>query len=238
MKKMTVFLIFCFLITASLCIAQEDAKEIIQKCYNAHGGKAMTEWNSMVIKGEVLYTDIGKVRGAYVLYAQKPDKIRWEIDLTKLMRGRMFMMYFYNDGQGWMIRNLRRQSSPAMARMYKAKLEKLDGISYYLDKKAELIKKEDTENAFIIQAVMGKDTTELHIDKNNFYLVKEKRGSLTLDFSEFKKFGDKVIAMKVDEKRQTAYGLMENNYTYKTIEFNVPIESVLFEFDRPPKKEK
>lgn len=104
----------------------QTADEIIARSVKAHGGEeALTTWQTMTVKGEVNQQD-GRLwfRGEYLVYAQKPDKLRIE-------RGRLFFCEILNGGKGWMIRNLIPSYREELAGIYKAKLDRLDGIAFY-----------------------------------------------------------------------------------------------------------
>ena len=92
-------LAFLFLgcVLSSCGAAPPSAREIVAACLRAHGGGALADWHTLLIQGEVRRKD-GRLwfRGAYTLYAQKPDKLRMETDLTKWERGGFFFSEIYN----------------------------------------------------------------------------------------------------------------------------------------------
>lgn len=215
----------------------KTADEVVAASLSAHGARALTNWNTMVIKGEVNRKD-GRLwfRGEYIVYAQKPDKLRIETDLTKFERGRYFFSEIYNNGKGWIIQNLVPSYRDGLAERYKAKLDRCDGIAFYSDNadRFQLFGEEtvETRPAYVVEATLGEETAKLYIDKESFYLLKEIYGNVTLVYSDFKRFGNTVRATSV---RETTEGqrTVEIDYTYHTVEIDVPIDPALFEEEMP-----
>lgn len=239
MKRLVMFFIICFLMVMTAGYSQQpmSPEEIMARSVARHGGDALTDWKTMVIKGEVNQPDGNiRFRGEYLLYAQKPDKLRVERDLTKFERGRFFLSYIYNNGQGWILRNLIPSYRKEYAKLLKRWLDSCDGIAYFANSADTLtLKLEETVNgkqAYVITAVIGDDTTTLYIDKESFYLIQEEYDNVKRLYSEFKKFGNTVHATHIDEIT-TGRRTMEINFIYNTIEYNVPIDQELFEEDKP-----
>lgn len=238
-KLMHFFIVFLFIINTAGCSQEPTtAGDIIAKSVERHGGEALTDWETMVIEGEVNQRDNRlRFRGEYLLFARKPDKLRIERDLTKYERGRYFFTYIYNNGVGWSIRNLIPSYSGRYAEQYKRWLDKCDGIAYYAQNaEALILKPEETVNgkpAYVITAAVGNDSTNLYIDKKSFYLVQETYGSVKRVFSDFKKFGKTVHAARIDEITTSRRSANEDNFIYYSIEYNVPIDPLLFEEDMP-----
>ena len=99
MKRLNIFFIVCIYVTFFAGCSQpdlEDPQEIIARSLKKHGSEALANWETMVIKGEVFQDDVGHTfRGEYLQYAQKPDKLRIDRNLTKFERGRLFYTYIY-----------------------------------------------------------------------------------------------------------------------------------------------
>jgi outer membrane lipoprotein-sorting protein len=214
-----------------------SADEIMARAVEAHGGEALTKWQTMVVKGEVHQMDGGRwYRGEYILYAQKPDKLRVERDLTKFERGRFFFSDILNGDKGWMLRNLMPVYRDGLAEQNRARLDRCDGIAYYANQADSLsLAGEETvegKPTYVLAAVFGDRTVKLDIDKETFYLVQESDDDLTVTYSEFKEFGDSVRASEIREVTSGERSV-EIRYTYQTIDFDVPIDSMLFEEDMP-----
>jgi outer membrane lipoprotein-sorting protein len=217
--------------------APQTAEEIVARSVEAHGGDALTQWSSMVAKGKVHQKD-GRLwfNGELIVYAQKPDKIRIERDLTKFERGRFFTSEIYNGGKGWILRNLIPYYRDELATQYKAKLDRCEGIAFHANHSDSmtLIGEEEVEGqpAYVIEAVAGDAKATLYIDTESYYLVKEAYDNVTLHYSEFKELGGAIRAgkvLEVTEGRRT----VEVTYTYDTIETDVEIDPMLFEEDIP-----
>ncbi len=220
----------------------QTAGEVLERSVGAHGGEALTNWESMVIKGETDQNDLGQIiRSDYQLFAQKPGKVRVEIDQTKYERGRMFSSYIYNDGTGWMIRNLIPNYRPEFSEQFKPMLNQCDGIGYYAQNAENLtLEPEEEVNeraAYVVTAVIGSDTTKLYIDKDNFYFLKEETGDRSRTYSDFKKLGGVRHATTID---MHIGGSRPQDIPYRiiSVEYNIPVEARLFEEDRPATAEK
>lgn len=212
-------------------------EQILARSVEAHGGDALTKWNTVVIKGEVNQKD-GRLwyRGEYILYAQKPDKLRVERDLTKFERGRFFFSDILNGEKGWMLRNLIPVYRDEFAQQYQARLDRCDGIGFHANQadSFSLAGEEPVQGrpAYVVAAVFGNDSAKLHIDKETFHLVQEAYGNVTVIYSEFKEFGATVRASQIREIT-SGERTVEIEYTYHTIDFDVPIDPMLFEEEMP-----
>jgi len=227
----------------------QTAEEIVNRSVEAHGGSALTDWNTMIIQGETTFPDIGRMfRAEYLLFAEKPGKVRVEKDLTKFEHGRLFYTYIYNNGTGWMQRNLKPAYSNEFHSQHERLFNQCEGIAYYANNAQLRLKSEaeaDTVGVYVIEAVVDNDTTQLYIDPDSFYLVQEKfsystRGrsvAKTRKFSEFKKFGNIILPVKTVEifsgEPPTIF-----TTTYNSVEFDQPIEAWMFEEDMPKTAEK
>lgn len=231
--------------------ADMTPKEIVSRSVAAHGGDKLTNWKSMTITGTVDMPDGINFRAAYRVFAKAPGKLRVEKDMTVVQGGRYFYEYFLNNGVAWSRRNLvpERGNLEEMKRW----LDQCQGIAHYADKAESLVRKEDavvewrekadlqsnqykvvtTRPAYVIAAVIGKDTTDLYIDKETFYFLQEVAGRSKRVFWEFKKFGDVTMPAKVLEIIAGSQREQITPLTYETVKFNVPIEDWLFSEDMP-----
>lgn len=214
-----------------------SAEQILARSVEAHGGEALTNWQTMVIKGEVHQQDGGRwYRGEYTLYAQKPDKLRVERDLTKFERGRFFFSDILNGDKGWMLQNLMPVYRNGLAQQNRARLDRCDGIAFYANQADSLsLAGEETvegKPTYVVAALIGDDTVKLNIDSESFYLVQETDGDMNIIYSDFKEFGETVRASQIREITSGERSV-EIRYIYNTIDLDVPIESMLFEEDMP-----
>jgi outer membrane lipoprotein-sorting protein len=219
------------------CSSSKTAGEIVAESVRAHGGTALTDWKTMVVRGESYQKD-GRLwfRGEYIVYAQKPDKIRMETDLTKFERGRFFYSEILNGDRGWMVRNLLPVYRDEFADRFKAKLDRCDGIGFYAANadSLTLVREDEIEGqaVYVIEATLGERTATLTIDRESFLLLKEEVGNVTLVYSEFKELGGALRASKIHEVT-AGNRTVEITYTYNSVEVDVEIDPILFEEEMP-----
>ena len=233
-------LCLCMLLCIVYCSKQpETAEEIVASSLKAHGGSALSDWKSTVITGDAEVMDIHLIRSEYKILAEKPDKVRMEIDQTKFERGRQLFSYIYNNGIGWMHRNLIPFYSPAYAKIHKRYYDHCFGIAYYSEDAAVFLKPEEKiedKNVYVLGAVIDSDTSTIYIDNDTFYFIREQykdvRGTITRTYSEFQKFGKAVFPTKVIESIKGRRE-QELEIKYSDIKFNVPVEAWMFEEDMP-----
>jgi hypothetical protein len=244
----------------------QTAEELLQRSLAAHGGDALTNWKTMKIKGTVAMNDGLYYDAAYLLFAEKPGKLRFEQDMTA-DKGRLFYEYFLNDGVAWSRENL----TPARGNLEQMQrvLNLCDGIAYYANNSSEMTLKDEgvvelsdlpegrgekpkvvgTIPAYVAEVTVGENKIELYFDKETYHLIQEKYEeetqarnatvvvTTTRVYSDFKKFGDVMIATNVQETvarprgERMFYQFLP--YTYETVEFDSSIEQWLFEEDMP-----
>jgi hypothetical protein len=226
-------------------------KEILARSVRAHGGDRLTTWKTMTIKGTVDMSDGVNFRAQYLLFADASGKLRVEKDMTVARGGRLFYEYFLNAGVAWSRRNLipERGNLEEMKRW----MNQCYGIAYYAGKAESLIRKEDaavqwrertdlqsnnyrivaTRPAYVISATIGKETTDLYIDKDTYYFLQEAAGRSRRVFWDFKKFGDVTLPSRLLEITGSTQREQITPYTYDTVKFNVPIDDWLFTEDMP-----
>ena len=234
--------------------SQMTPRDIMDRSVKAHGGDRLTKWDSMTIQGTVDMADGITFRAAYRLFAKVPGKLRVEKDMTVVQGGRIFYEYFLNNGVAWSRRNL----VPAAGNLAEMNrwMNQCYGIAYYAAKADSLTQQEDTvvewrekadlqsndykvvatRPAYVIAAVIGKETVSLYIDKENFYFLQETIGRSRRVFWDFKKFGEVTLPSKVLEIVTASQGERITPYTYDSVKYNVPIEDWLFSEDMPQKK--
>jgi hypothetical protein len=246
-------LLVCMVLAGS-AQSQMTPKNILDRSVKAHGGDRLTNWDTMTIKGTIDMVDGITFRAAYRLFAKVPGKLRVERDMTVVQGGRIFYDYFLNSGIAWSRRNLV-PSSGNLDEMNRW-LNQCYGIAYYANKAESLALKEDavvewrekadlqsndykvvaTRPAYVIAAVIGKETVSLFIDKENFYFLQETTGRSKRVFWDFKKFGEVTLPAKILEIVAASQGERITPYTYESVTYNVPIEDWLFTEDMPQKK--
>jgi hypothetical protein len=224
------------------------AREILARSLAAHGGEALSRWSTLTIKGTVVMNDGTDYDAAYLLLVQKPGKVRLEQDMTAA-GGRLFYEYFLNSGVAWSRRNL--IPGPGDLAQMNRLLHRCDGIAYYAQRADRLVLKEDgaaeirekqgkageksgvSIPSYVVEAAVGEEKTELYIDKKTYYLVQEKYDNRTQIYSDFKKFGSVVLPSRIWEIVSAQRGERVLPITCRSVEYDVPIESWLFEEDMP-----
>jgi hypothetical protein len=225
-------------------------RDVVSRSLKAHGGDKLTNWKGMTIRGTVDMADGIVFRAAYLVFAE-PGKLRIESDMTVTQGGRYFYEDFLNDEVAWSRRNL----IPSRGNLedMKKKMNQCYGIAFYANKADSLVQKDDTtvewrekpdlqsntykvvasRPAYVISALIGKETTDLYIDKENFYFLQEASGKSKRVYWDFKKFGEVVLPTKILEIGPGSQGERITPYAYETVKFNVPIEEWLFTEDMP-----
>ncbi len=250
-KTITLLLPGLLLWLTFLCGVQTmSPKSILDRSVLAHGGGKLANWKSMTIKGTIDMMDGIAFRAAYLVFAE-PGKLRIERDMTVTQGGRYFYEDFLNNDVAWSRRNLVLERGNAEE--MKKKLNQFHGISHYAVQAESLVRKDDavvewrekadlqsneykvvaTKPAYVITATVGKEITDLYIDKSTFLFLQETTGRTKRIFWEFKKFGDVTMPTKILEVTAGSRGEQITPYTYEIVKFNVPIEDWLFTEDMP-----
>ncbi len=241
-------LLLCILLLSGF--QSTTPKDILNRSVRAHGGSNLTNWRSMTIQGTIDMADGITFRAAYLVYAQ-PGKLRIERDMTVTQGGRYFYEDFLNGDTAWNRRNL----IPGRGNLeeMKRKMNEIYGIAWYADKAESLVQREDavvewrekadlqsndyrvvaSKPAYVMAATIGKETTDLYIDKSTFYFLQEATPRSRRIFWEFKKFGEVIMPTKLLEITSGPRGEQLTPYTYDLVKFNVPIENWLFTEDMP-----
>jgi hypothetical protein len=171
--------------------------------------------------------------------------------MTVTQGGRYFYEDFLNGEVAWSRRNL----IPSRGNLedMKKKMNQCFGIAFYANRAESLVQKDDatvewrekpdlqsnsykvvaSRPAYVISALIGKETTDLYIDKESFYFLQEASGRSKRVFWDFKKFGEATLPTKILEITAGSQGEQITPYTYETVKFNVPIEEWLFTEDMP-----
>jgi hypothetical protein len=225
-------------------------RDILGLSVKAHGGDSLTNWKSMTIRGTIDMADGITFRAAYLVFAE-PGKLRIERDMTVSQGGRYFYEDFLNGELAWNRRNL----IPGRANLeeMKKKLRGCYGIAWYANKAESLVQKEDavvewrekpdlqsndfkvvaSRPAYVITATIGKEQTDLYIDKSTYFFLQEAAGRSRQIFWDFKKFGEVTMPTRLLEIATGPRGEQITPYGYDIVKFNVPIDGWLFTEDMP-----
>ena len=232
--------------------AQPTATEIVARSVQAHGGDALSSWQTLTITGTVLMQDGIAYNGAYSLYAKKPDRLRVEHDAT-VDRGRTFYEYFLNGGVAWSRRNL----VPGALDVDRIQrwLDQCYGIAFYARPGVTLELKPDadlawppdtapatpatppasTRRVWVIAATVGPESRELCIDQDTHRFLKEVTPQATRIYWDVKAFDGMVMPTRTLEITKSRQGDVLTPYTWSALTRNVAIEDWRFAEDMPKK---
>jgi hypothetical protein len=247
---------FLLVITVALAAAavpaaaQPTAAEIVAASVRAHGGDALTSWQTLRITGTVVMQDGIAYTGAYTLLAKAPDRLRVEHDATA-DRGRAFYEYFLNGAVAWSRRNL----IPAVFDADRARrwLDQCYGVAFYARPGVALELLPDAELEWpppapgaappatatrpvrVIAATIGLERRELFIDRETSRLLQEVTPQSTRVYWDFKTFDGMVVPGRILEIVKTRQGETRTPYTWTDVKRNLPIEDWRFAEDMPRK---
>lgn len=238
---------------AAVCAGCTDrppatASAIVMRSVIAHGGGSLTRWRTMEMNGRVRMQDGIAYNAAYRLYARAPGRLRVEHDLTA-DRGRAFYEYFLNDGVAWTRRNL--VVSPFDAARARRLFDQCLGIAAYARSGVTFDRLPDgqvewpavegwdpaavpaSRRAYVVAATMGKETRELSIDTETFYLLREKAGNTTRLYGDVRQFGDVFFPRRILEVVRTQARETATPFVIESVGFNMRLDPVLFTEDMP-----
>lgn len=239
---------------AGLCVpaaAQPTAADIVAQSVRAHGGDALTSWQTLRITGTVVMQDGIAYTGAYTLLAKAPDRLRVEHDAT-VDRGRAFYDYFLNGGVAWSRRNL----IPGALEVDRIRrwLDQCYGIAFYTRPGVTLELMPDAELAWpppavpgappaqgaarrvhVVAATVGSERRELSIDVETGRLLQEAGPQSTRIYWDYRTFDGMVVPGRILEIVKTRQGETRTPYTWTDVKRNVPIEDWRFAEDMPKK---
>ena len=242
------------LLGVGLCapaMAQPAASDIVARSVQAHGGEALTSWQTLKITGTVVMQDGIAYTGAYTLLAKAPDRLRVEHDATA-DRGRAFYEYFLNGGVAWSRRNL----IPAVFDVDRIQrwMDQCYGIAFYARPGVALELLPDTELEWppragpaeapaqgarrpvrVIAATIGSERREIIIDRDTARLLQETTPQSTRVYWDFKAFDGMLVPGRILEIVKTRQGETRTPFTWTDVKRNVPIEDWRFTEDRPKK---
>jgi hypothetical protein len=240
------------MLTAVSAAAQPTAAEVVARSVQAHGGDALTSWQTLKITGTVLMQDGIAYNGAYTLLAKAPDRLRVEHDATA-DRGRAFYDYFLNAGVAWSRRNL--IPGALEADRIQRWLDQCYGIAFYarpgvaleLLPAAELAWPPQSAPAAVaaapgpvrkvrvIAATIGAERRELYIDEETGRFLQEVTPQATRIYWDFKAFDGMLMPTRILEITKTRQGETRTPFTWTDVKRNVPIEDWRFTEDMPQK---
>jgi hypothetical protein len=235
---------------ASPAAAQPAAAGIVARSVQAHGGDALSSWQTLTITGTVLMRDGIAYNGAYTLYAKAPDRLRVEHDATA-DRGRAFYEYFLNGGVAWSRRNL----VPGALEVDRIQrwLDQCYGIAFYARPAVTLELKPDADlvwppeaaaatqaaspaparRVWVIAATVGAESRELFIDQETHRFLKEVTPQATRVYWDFRTFDGMVMPTRILEITKNRQSEVLTPFTWTAVKRNAPIEDWRFTEDKP-----
>ena len=236
--------------SAAPAMAQPAAADIVARSVQAHGGEALTSWQTLKITGTVLMQDGIAYTGAYTLLAKAPDRLRVEHDATA-DRGRAFYDYVLNGGVAWSRRNLipgaldvdriRRWMDQCYGVAFYARpgvtLERLPdaGLAWPPQIGAGAAAQGETRKVWVVAATVGTERRELYIDQDTARLLQEVAPQSTRLYWDFKTFDGMLMPTRILEIAKTRQGESRTPFTWDEVKRNVPIEDWRFTEDMPRK---
>ena len=232
----------------SQAAAQPTAAEIVARSVGAHGGDALTSWQTLKITGTVVMQDGIAYTGAYTLLAKAPDRLRVEHDATA-DRGRAFYDYVLNGGVAWSRRNL----IPGALEVDRIRrwMDQCYGIAFYARPGVtlELMPEGSIDwpppaspegqgsprKVWVIAATVGAERRYLSIDQETSRLLLEATPQGSRYYWDFKTFDGMVMPTRILEIAKTRQGESRTPFTWADVKRNVPIEDWRFTEDMPKK---
>ena len=225
--------------TVSQALAQPTAAEIVARSVQAHGGDALTSWQTLKITGTVLMQDGIAYTGAYTLLAKAPDRLRVEHDATA-DRGRAFYEYFLNGAVAWSRRNLvpgslevdriQRWMDQCYAIAFYARpglaLERLADADLAWPPAAPGAGQPSTQAArrvWVVAATVGAERRELHIDQETGRFLQEVTPQATRVYWDFKAFDGMLLPTHILEIQKNLLGESRTPFTWTVVRRNLPI---------------
>ena len=248
LRRMTCAMVALSAVLSAPAMAQPAASDIVARSVQAHGGEALTSWQTLKITGTVVMQDGIAYTGAYTLLAKAPDRLRVEHDATA-DRGRAFYEYFLNGGVAWSRRNL----IPAAFDVDRIQrwLDQCYGIAFYARPGVtlELMPEGSIDwpppvspagpgsprKVWVIAATVGTERRYLSIDQETNRLLLEATPQGSRYYWDFKTFDGMVVPGRILEIVKTRQGETRTPYTWTDVKRNLPIEDWRFTEDLPRK---
>jgi outer membrane lipoprotein-sorting protein len=217
------------------------SKVLLEKASNALG--EYRPWTTRVEKGLQISWDTegwGTLKAEYTRSIKKPDKVRIDQDNSAYDHP-FFRMYYLNGDDAWYMTNLTPGRNPQVTASLKTLLERADGIKYYLSAcdtfftEAHVPADTILSSVGLVRAgcVLKGDTTLFDLDGKTHVLKRrvENKGSRATIFDDYRAVGGRLVPFHV-----TVYdaGKKTNEFLWREVEFDVPVDDALFEENRPP----
>lgn len=244
--------VFCLAVSAIYlpgCGGPLDAEGMMQKSVKALGGlEKATGWKTSVNKGLMMtnWPGWGDLQADCTYFIQKPDMMVLDQDYSAYDHP-FFFRYTYNAGEAWVMVNLGVRQNPRYNTMLEKGLKTVDGIAYYLEHSDTLYIVPEVEPDTIltgidftrIAAIEGTDTVFFDIDNSTWLPVRaiekgDQGGWNHSIYDDYRTVNGYLVPF-----HETTYvnGAKNREMTWKSIEFDVEIDSAEFEKNRPEPSE-
>jgi len=231
--------------------APRTADEVVERSIAAHGGRALTEWQTLAVRGRIRMQDGIAYDAGYLLLARAPDKLRVEHDMTR-DRGRLFYEYFMNGQTTWSRANLVVGSgNPKQLRRWllqalgpaQVRRGAVSGLALGPDTVAEWQEPEgkgwratDPRPAYLVSYARDGESCQMHVDKETLHLLADVWPGGRRLYRGFKRFGAVTIATRIVEITKGRQADAVTTITLESVVHNEPIEDWLFTEDMPKGK--
>jgi len=244
--------VFCLAVSAVYlpgCGGPLDAEGMMQKSVKALGGlEKATGWKTSVSKGLMMtnWPGWGDLRADCTYIIQKPDMMVLDQDYSAYDHP-FFFRYTYNAGEAWVMVNLGVRQNPRYNTMLEKGLRTVDGIAYYLEHSDTLYIVPEVEPDTIltgvdftrIAVIEGTDTLFFDLDNSTWLPVRaiekgDQGGWNHSIYDDYRTVNGYLVPF-----HETTYvnGAKNREMTWKSIEFDVEIDSAEFEKNRPEPSE-
>lgn len=244
--------VFCLAVSAVYipgCGGPLDAEGMMQKSVKALGGlEKATGWKTSVSKGLMMtnWPGWGDLRADCTYFIQKPDMMVLDQDYSAYDHP-FFFRYTYNAGEAWVMVNLGVRQNPRYNTMLEKGLRTVDGIAYYLEHSDTLYIVPEVEPDTIltgvdftrIAVIEGTDTLFFDLDNSTWLPVRaiekgDQDGWNHSIYDDYRTVNGYLVPF-----HETTYvnGAKNREMTWKSIEFDVEIDSAEFEKNRPEPSE-
>jgi hypothetical protein len=223
--------------------ASSPAKSLLIKASKALGEDK--PWTTRVEKGLHIEWDTegwGTLKADYTRSIKKPDKVVIDRDNSAYDHP-FFRTYYYNGGDAWYVTNLNPGRSPQVTASMKTLLERVDGIAFYIAACDTFFAAPAAPGdsllpgAKLLRAgcVLKGDTTLFDVDAKTHLLRRriENKGARVSIFEDYRRDDGRMVPFHVavfDAGKKT------NEFFWKKIAFDVPLDDAMFEENRPPKQ--
>lgn len=220
----------------------DSGRQVIMASIESMGGlEEMTGWSTRSQYGvmEAEWPGWGHLTATTVRHVEKPDMAYIDNDFSAY--DHPFYFTYYLDGEeAWQVVNLGVRQSEDLTDRMKEYIRKADGLAYYADLCDTFIVLASPsgdsllpeKNIVRIEGRAGADTLLFDIDRETGFLlrtvdVKDARRTL---YEDYRQCGELMLPY-----HETVYkeGVKTEEFTWKSIVFDEPIDRAIFEENRP-----